>query len=323
MSNVALAHVWKHSKQTGSHLLVLVAIADAANDDGECYPGVSRLADKCNMQDRNLQRIIRDLEASGELAVDYFQGTDTRRGWTNRYRIVFDIKEGVQGSAPVEVSEIEQGVQEVAPVGVQGSAPRSLSIEPSEELKQDDDDDAGARARADRLEVEIIMPRTMTVQHAEELIAAIDAIPAIETTPEPDSNEFNIFALYHTTFARMVSNPILADDLKDMAATYPHDWIQDAFKQAALANATSHKYALTCLQRWQKEGRTPKPNVRIVPSQEKKQAHSTPPVNTSKPKRAEYPADEPDMQTMFYYRSLGMENLKPEQRAAVTRFFGT
>jgi DNA replication protein DnaD len=218
MSNHALNHVWKHSKQSGSALLVLVAIADAANDDGECYPGVSKLADKVNMKERNLQRIIRHLEASGELEVDYFQGRETQRGPTNRYRIVFD--EGVQESAPVGVQSEdlhEEGVQGNAPVGVQGSAPKP-SVEPSVNTKTEDDDDAGAREGE------------------------------------------NIFTLYHTTFGQLVSNPILADDLKDMQAEYPPQDIADAFRAAALANARSIKYVRSCLENWRINGRDkPKP----------------------------------------------------------------
>ena len=134
MSNIALSYVWKHSQQHGSALLVLIAIADAANDDGECYPGVSRLADKCRMKERNLQYIIRDLEASGELAVDYFQGVNTKRGPTNRYRVILDGVQssvyGVQQSAPVE----GDGVQGIAPVRVQQSAPNPI-VEPKEKKK--------------------------------------------------------------------------------------------------------------------------------------------------------------------------------------------
>jgi hypothetical protein len=70
----------------------------------------------------------------------------------------------------------------------------------------------------------------------------------------------NIFALYHTTFGQLVSNPILADDLKDMQAEYPAQDIADAFRAAALANARSIKYVRSCLENWRINGRDkPKP----------------------------------------------------------------
>lgn len=71
----------------------------------------------------------------------------------------------------------------------------------------------------------------------------------------------NIFALYHTTFGQLVSNPILADDLKDMAAEYPEQDIRDAFREAGLANSRSIKFVHACLENWRLHGRTPSQNA--------------------------------------------------------------
>lgn len=70
-----MAHVWKHSRQKGSTLLLLLAIADHAHDDGEgAYPSVATLAKKVRMSERNVQYLIKRLEASGELGVLHGQG---------------------------------------------------------------------------------------------------------------------------------------------------------------------------------------------------------------------------------------------------------
>ena len=50
--------VWHNSQQTGSGLLVLLAIADHANDDGICWPSVARLARMARVSERQCQRLI-------------------------------------------------------------------------------------------------------------------------------------------------------------------------------------------------------------------------------------------------------------------------
>lgn len=83
MSVRTMARVWADSQHSGTHLLMLLAIADFADDDGNAYPAVGTLAEKCRMSARNVNFILSDLRASGELAVRQNEGP---RG-TNRYCI--------------------------------------------------------------------------------------------------------------------------------------------------------------------------------------------------------------------------------------------
>jgi len=62
--------VWERSKQKGASLLVLLAIADHAHDDGGgAYPATATLAHKTRLTIRGVQRIIRELVRSSELTV--------------------------------------------------------------------------------------------------------------------------------------------------------------------------------------------------------------------------------------------------------------
>jgi len=45
MSAKMTSIVWEHSKATGAHRLVMLALADLANDDGWCDPRIARLGD--------------------------------------------------------------------------------------------------------------------------------------------------------------------------------------------------------------------------------------------------------------------------------------
>lgn len=62
-----MTRVWDYSRQSGSSLLVLLALADFANDQGTCWPSVSTVADKARISERHAQRILRELVQSGEL----------------------------------------------------------------------------------------------------------------------------------------------------------------------------------------------------------------------------------------------------------------
>jgi len=70
MSIKAMSMVWERSKQSGSALLMLLAIADYAKDDGtDAWPSLATLARKTRMSRRNAIEIVKKLEEAGELQV--------------------------------------------------------------------------------------------------------------------------------------------------------------------------------------------------------------------------------------------------------------
>lgn len=95
MSVRTMAKVWADSKHCGTELLMLLAIADFADDDGYAYPAVGTLAAKCRMQPRNANYVLKALQDSGELQVRIGEGTKYR---TNLYKINFEAL-GVQRDA--------------------------------------------------------------------------------------------------------------------------------------------------------------------------------------------------------------------------------
>ena len=75
--------VWQSSRASGNALLVLLAIADNANDAGTAWPSVDTIARKARCSERRAQRHLRRLEALGELQVEKQAGP---RG-CNLYRV--------------------------------------------------------------------------------------------------------------------------------------------------------------------------------------------------------------------------------------------
>jgi DNA replication protein len=63
----------------------------------------------------------------------------------------------------------------------------------------------------------------------------------------------NIFALYEQTIGPLTA--LLSEELMDAERTYPAEWIEDAFREAARLNKRNWKYVLAILERWQSEGR--------------------------------------------------------------------
>ena len=69
MDNPCMTRVWKYSNQKGSPLLLLLAIASHADDNGFAFPSLRALAARIRMSRRQTMRLIARLEDAAELLV--------------------------------------------------------------------------------------------------------------------------------------------------------------------------------------------------------------------------------------------------------------
>lgn len=99
MSLDALTAVWKHSEQKGGDLLVLLALADYADDMDCVWPSVETLASKARLTSRHIRRILRRLESAGEIELLESGGLDGGRGRAATYRIVVADKMSARTNA--------------------------------------------------------------------------------------------------------------------------------------------------------------------------------------------------------------------------------
>jgi DNA-binding transcriptional ArsR family regulator len=67
---------WKSDLPAGRKM-VLLALCDNANDQGECFPSVPMLAKKCSMGERTVQQHIADMEDAGILTREMRNGRST------------------------------------------------------------------------------------------------------------------------------------------------------------------------------------------------------------------------------------------------------
>ena len=65
MSNRASTLVWDHAHYTGTRKLVLLALADAANQEGLCWPSMKTIARMAGCSERRAQEHIGVLEEAG------------------------------------------------------------------------------------------------------------------------------------------------------------------------------------------------------------------------------------------------------------------
>ena len=84
MSVLVSTRVWQNSKQTGYAFILMLAIADIADDEGVAWPGIKRLAKKARVTERSVYRLISQLIADGELEVTPGGG----RRKTNLYKVL-------------------------------------------------------------------------------------------------------------------------------------------------------------------------------------------------------------------------------------------
>jgi hypothetical protein len=97
MSIKVMTQVWEYSMASGNDLMVLLAIADNANDAGIAFPSVPTLADKARISESTVKRSVKFLVGLGELRIEIRGGTRqikelngsiyTQR-WSNRYQVI-------------------------------------------------------------------------------------------------------------------------------------------------------------------------------------------------------------------------------------------
>lgn len=91
MSIAAMTAVWKDAPVSGSELLLLLAIADMANDDYECWPSIKHLAQKVRVTERQVKRLLDKLVLNELIEKKMHNGKGKYKGWeTNLYVVTPD-----------------------------------------------------------------------------------------------------------------------------------------------------------------------------------------------------------------------------------------
>jgi len=90
-----MSWVWEHAPVSGNELLILLAIADHASDDGsDAWPSIETLAKKCRLSERTIQRAIKSLAERGQIRVGRQQGGPSYLGPRQRPNVYTIVMRG-------------------------------------------------------------------------------------------------------------------------------------------------------------------------------------------------------------------------------------
>ena len=76
-----MTDVWDRAPFDQTHLLVLLALADQANDAGRCWPSAAHIAKRARCSDRYVRQVISELQSAGWLSIE------ERRGRSSMYTV--------------------------------------------------------------------------------------------------------------------------------------------------------------------------------------------------------------------------------------------
>ena len=151
MSMILMAKAMQTKVGNPLRKLVLIKLADNANDKGECWPSYQHIADQCEISKRSVINHIEALQESGLLVKEIRKGGE-KGNKSNVYHlrldVVQEIHQGGAGDSPGVVQEIHQGGAGDSLPPSAGAAPRtSHSLEPVIEPKTHIADSDGIRAK--------------------------------------------------------------------------------------------------------------------------------------------------------------------------------
>jgi hypothetical protein len=102
--------VWDRTDLSQAETLVLLALADRADDDGRCWPSIAGVAERARMTERSVQRVMRVMQERGFVAIEKGGGRKT-----NHYAINVEQLRGDIASPPNHPRQIVTGDTGVTP----------------------------------------------------------------------------------------------------------------------------------------------------------------------------------------------------------------
>ncbi len=139
MSVALINRVFEDEVLRPTERLVMLALADHADDSGECYPSMQRLMQRTGLTDRAIQNNVKRLVDAGYLSVE----TGGGRRQSNLYRLHLNPErrsENPERSSPFLVVETPNEVRKT---------PNEVRAEPSRTIKNRQEPSKGARDAAE------------------------------------------------------------------------------------------------------------------------------------------------------------------------------
>ncbi len=279
MSINVSTRAWKSSEKA-NRKLALLALAEAANDDGWAWPSQETLAGMVGIGRRAIQKILDALDAAGEIVI-----YQRRMGQSHRNSNVYHLLKyrHTEGAAP---EEVRAGLKRRPPVGtvkksnkVERRFAKKVNSDSHSEMPKVNSDSHYIRNSDSHSQCESGFAQNAN-QRSDFNANRDSQEPSVnepslkeQEQQQPETARPNIFKLLEDLAGTIPS--MLVDDLKDAEKEFSADWLTDAFKEAAECNGRSWKYVRAILSRWQREG---KPNAAPAPQPPAPSPTKPPPV---------------------------------------------
>lgn len=137
-----MTSVWAHADCSGSELLVLLALADFSDDNGEnIYPSMQTLAHKARLSVKQARRVVQNLVKLNLIEIIEIGGWQRGRNRSNAYRILLENLHGEgtpnMGVPPSHPRQYRTPAGESTPLPLTGDDPSSETsyIPPSKKMR--------------------------------------------------------------------------------------------------------------------------------------------------------------------------------------------
>lgn len=246
MSIKAMQFVWDNAAQAESKLLMLLALADYADEDGGCYASVATLAKKIRQSESNARRILHYLETQHAIAIVHRGGIETGNGKTNRYYLVMP---------GVNCKDYDDLCRKVGATPVAKVEPK-----PKPGGKREKPEEVAALPEVAHVlgvaallgqEVAALLGNPLVEPSEEPLVESAGSSPL----PDEATSRPNHFLVFEQNISLLT--PMLADQLKNLASDYGEVWLEMAIRTAALNSKRSLSYVMGILRRWRADGYNP------------------------------------------------------------------
>lgn len=136
MSFKLMAEVFDVKVGSPIRKMVLLKLADQANDSDECYPSYETIASACELSRRSVITHIKWLEENGYLRIERRYNHEAKKNFSNMYHLTLS-KVSNDRKTIVSGAGFSLGNEGAALGGSAGAAPKPINIEPINEPNKD------------------------------------------------------------------------------------------------------------------------------------------------------------------------------------------
>lgn len=123
MSISLMTHVWDNYQQKGGRMLLMLALADYANDADQCWPSIDALSKKARLRVRQTQILLRTMADAGEISIAEGEGPHNVNRYTVHRAVLTEQK---YSAKKTKKKAPKQGAENAPPAE---NAPRSFRHE--------------------------------------------------------------------------------------------------------------------------------------------------------------------------------------------------